>query len=158
MSKFDPSKLVTRYRPMTTAFMPFDNRKYTLTHSDATGELTLTIGREFDAESVNPNLRDEVNAEWIPQLGQYVLCGKVYVGGHEYSENAAKIRYMIFEKEMETALEAIIFGDQAFFQYFPWLLDSPIYVHFESVYPAYNKMLFFGTPRQFLQKSKIANA
>ncbi|MBM7691373.1 hypothetical protein JOC77_000778 [Peribacillus deserti] len=158
MPNFHSKNLITTYMPMTTVFMPADGRKYTLTHSERTGDLFLSIGSEYNAKAVNQSLRDEVLAEWIPQMGQYVLAGKVYVGGNEYSENAAKIRFSIFEREMDQALEAIIYGDQAFFEYFPWLLDCPIYIHFESVYPSCNKMLYFGTPRQFLQKSRMANA
>ncbi|PLT29356.1 staygreen family protein [Peribacillus deserti] len=158
MATFNPKHLITTYMPMTTSFMPADGRKYTLTHSDRTGDLFLSIGAEYNSKAINQSLRDEVIAEWVPQMGQYVLAGKVYVGGNEHSENDAKIRFTIFEQEMDLALEAIIYGDQAFFEYFPWLLDSPIYIHFESVYPICNKMLYFGTPRQFLQKSRIANA
>lgn len=151
MSKFNPSKLSVEYLPPATEFRPVDRRKYTLTHSDATGELFLAIGGYYDLNAIKPKFRDEVFAEWLPQMGQYVLSGKVYISGGEFDEPYSKIRFMIFQKELELALTAIVYGDRCFYSNYPWLLDSPIFVHFESVYPEFSKMLYYGTPRQYLK-------
>jgi hypothetical protein len=150
MSKFNPSKLRVTFFPPATSFKPVDERKYTMTHNDETGELFLTVGYCYDVSAINPTFRDEVLAEWVPQMGQYVLKGKVYVGGEEFDEQYSKIRFMIFQRELTEALTTIVYGDRAFFQNYPWLLDSPIYIHFESVYPLYNQSLYQGTPRQYL--------
>lgn len=150
MSKFNPSNLRVTFLPPVTPFKPVDERKYTMTQSDETGELFLTVGYCFDESCVDPNFRDEVFAEWTPQMGQYVLTGKVYVSGGEFDEQYSKIRFMIFQRELKTALTSIVYGDRAFYQYYPWLLDSPIYIQFESVYPLYHQMLYYGTPRQYL--------
>jgi hypothetical protein len=150
MSVFIPSKLSVTYLAPATPFRPVEGRKYTLTHSDTTGQLFLTIGCEYNYSAVNYSMRDEVLAEWIPQLGEYSLCARVYVSSGEYDENYTKVRFMIFQKELNLALKAMVNGDQALYSNFPWLLDAPIYVHFESIYPQFNQVIFYGTPRNYL--------
>ncbi len=44
----------------------------------------------------------------------------------------------------------MIYGDQTLFTSFPWLLDAPIYIQFESEFPQYNQILYYGRPRDFL--------
>ncbi|MEO2076150.1 MAG: staygreen family protein [Bacillus sp. (in: firmicutes)] len=150
MSVFIPSKLSVTYLAPATPFRPVEGRKYTLTHSDTTGQLFLSIGCNYNYSAINYSMRDEVLAEWVPQLGEFSLCARVYVSGGEYDENYTKVRFMIFQKELNLALKAMINGDQAIYSNFPWLLDAPIYVHFESIYPQYNQVLFYGTPRNYL--------
>ncbi|WP_442600253.1 staygreen family protein [Neobacillus sp. D3-1R] len=150
MSLFIPSKLSVSYLPPATPFRPLDNRKYTLTHSDTTGELFLTIGCQYDKNKINMKLRDEVLAEWLPQTGEFQLWGNVYISGGEFDESYAKVRFMIFQKELELAIKAIVYGDQSFYSCYPWLLDSPIYIRFDSVYPQFQQVLYYGTPRQYL--------
>ncbi|USK46693.1 staygreen family protein [Cytobacillus oceanisediminis] len=150
MSNFNPSKLSVKYLSPATEFRPVDSRKYTLTHSDATGELFLAIGECYDFNAVNPKFRDEAFAEWIPQMGQYVLSGRVYISGGEFDQQYAKIRFLIFQKELDLALTAMVYGDRCFFTNYPWLLDSPIFIYFESVYPEFSKLLYYGTPRKYL--------
>jgi hypothetical protein len=151
MSNFNPAKLTTQYLAPVTAFRPVEGRKYTLTHSDETGELFLSIGNQFNYSAIDPKLRDEVIAEWVPKKGEYILFGRVHVSEGEFDEKYAKVRYLIFNKELPLALSAMIFGDQYFFTNFPWLLDAPIYIHFESNFPQYNHIKRFGTPRYYLQ-------
>lgn len=150
MSNFIPSNLTIAYQPPATAFGPVEGRKYTLTHSDVTGQLFLSIGTEFDYKNTNPKFRDEVLAEWIPKMGEFILWGRVYVSGGEYDEKYAKVRFLIFQKELELALKAMIYGDQTFLTNFPWLLDAPIYIQFESVFSKYNQVFYYGTPRYYL--------
>jgi Staygreen protein len=152
MEIFNPSKLHVTYLPPATAFRPVERRKYTLTHSDETGDIFLSIGHEYDLSKVNVNVRDELAAEWLPQLGQYVLAGKFHISNGDFDYQYAHVRYLIFQKEAERALSALIYGDREFYSHYPWLLDSPIYIYFESVYPEFSKMIYYGTPRQYLQK------
>ncbi|MDP4164043.1 MAG: staygreen family protein [Bacillota bacterium] len=153
MRTFFPSKLKVNLLAPATANRPFEGRKYTLTHSDQTGDLFLSIGTVYNWAVINPSFRDEVIAEWIPQMGEFTLYGKVYISGGEYDEAYARLRFLIFKKELELALKAIIYGDQTFFTFFPWLLDAPIYIQFESVYPEFHQVLFYGTPRYYLTKA-----
>ncbi|WP_423406944.1 staygreen family protein [Heyndrickxia sp. MSNUG] len=150
MSKFKPEKLSVKYIPPATDFEPVDSRKYTLTHSDTTGELYLSIGNIYDYQAINYKMRDEVLAEWITVNGEYLLYGKAYVSNGEFDKNLSRIRYMIFKKEMDLALTGIIYGDRGFYRYYPWLLDVPIYVQFASVYPEFSELVYYGTPRKYL--------
>ncbi|MEL3972225.1 staygreen family protein [Rossellomorea oryzaecorticis] len=152
MSDFNPDKLSVTYLPPASIFNPIDNRKYTLTHSDLTGELYVSIGSQYDLMKINAQMRDEVLGEWRREQGQYTLCGKVYVSGGEFDEKLSKVRFMIFKKELPLALTAIVNGDQGFYTYYPWLLDAPIYIYFESVFDEFNQVIYFGTPRQYLLK------
>lgn len=150
MSKFKPEKLHVKYIAPATSFEPIDRRKYTLTHSDQTGELFLSIGNTYDYQAINYAMRDEVLADWITSNGEYLLYGKVYVSNGEFDKNMARIRYMIFKKELDLALTGIIYGDSSFFTSYPWLLDAPIYIQFASIYPEFNKLEYQGTPRKYL--------
>ncbi|MEW8972212.1 MAG: staygreen family protein, partial [Mesobacillus sp.] len=84
MSKFKPEKLKVTFIPPATAFVLIDGRKYTLTHSDITGELFLSIGNVYDYQAINYEMRDEVLADWITINGEYLLYGKVYISNGEY--------------------------------------------------------------------------
>jgi hypothetical protein len=150
MNLLDPSKLNVVFLPPITEFRAVDQRKYTLAQSKPTGDLLLTVGYQYDHQLINKQYRDEILAEWIPQMGQYVLCGKIFVSDEDYDKQYAQIRYMIFQREAEKTLAAIVYGDRNLYVNYPWLLDSPIYIHFESNYDEYNKILYFGTPRQYL--------
>lgn len=136
--------------PFTTESLPVDGRKYTLTHYDTTGELFLSIGNHYDLPAINLKIRDEVLATWTSQNGQFIFQGKVYVSGGEFDEHSSKQRFMIFQKEMKLALTAIFYGDHRFFSFYPQLLNSSIFIYFESIFPQYNQVLYYGTPRQYL--------
>ncbi|WP_059170659.1 staygreen family protein [Bacillus sp. FJAT-27445] len=149
MATFDPANLAVTYIAPITPFRPLEGRKYTLAHSDMTGKLFLTIGPEFSYSSAN-STKDEVFAEWVQKLGEYSLFARVHVSGGEFDEQHSRVRFMIFKKEMGLALTSIVYGDQVFYKSFPWLLDAPIYVKFESIYPDFDQVLYYGTPRQYL--------
>jgi hypothetical protein len=150
MSLFNPSKLSVTLMPPITPSRPIEGRRYTLTHSDQTGQLFLTIGPNYETTMIDNKLRDEVIAEWLPFNGEYKLFGRVHISSGEYDEKYAKVRFMIFQKELSLAIKAIVYGDQTFYCYFPWLLDAPIYIQFDSIYPAYHQVMYYGTPRQYL--------
>lgn len=66
MTMFDPSKLSVQYSTGAALCYPLLERKYTLTHSDETGQLYVVIGTDWDRTAIDPNFRDEVLAdlEW----------------------------------------------------------------------------------------------
>ncbi|MGJ7909461.1 staygreen family protein [Neobacillus sp. LXY-1] len=148
--EFNPNKLKIKTMPYTSNLIPIQGRKYTLTHSDRTGELYLSIGFQYDMSTINKNIRDEFLAEIILQNNQYFLQGKVYVSGGEFNEQTAKKRYIIFQRELRLAITAIIYGDWGFFFQNPHLLDANIMIHFESDYPSFNQILCYGTPRHYI--------
>ena len=155
MSVFDPQKLSVNLIPPATFVHPVEGRKYTLTHSDLTGELFLDIGNVYNEEAINQKMRDEVLAEWIKdEQSRFKLVGKAYVDGGEFGEILAAIRFNVFKKEMGTALKGIVYGDLLFYESYPPLLDAPIFVYFQSTYPQYQQVFFYGTPRDYLKPKK----
>jgi len=153
MSSFNPQKLSVNLIPPASSNQPLDGRKYTLTHSDLTGELFLNIGYVYNYNAIDPKMRDEVLAEWQRDKHSYFfLIGKVHVDEGEFSEEKAGLRFNIFIKEMPTALKGIVYGDLSFFANYPSLLYAPIYILFHSAYPKYRQILYFGTPIQLLHE------
>lgn len=153
MALFDPRKLSVKIITPANTFYPVEGRKYTLTHSDITAELFLDIGYVFNYQAINPKMRDEVLAEWEKDdRGNHYLTGKAYVDNGEFSKEEADTRFHIFKKEMSTALKGIVYGDLPFYSNYPVLLDAPIFIHYESSYPAFRQTLYYGTPRNYLQQ------
>lgn len=143
MNKFNPDKLSVEYRRGVYPSGPIISRKYTLTHSDITGELFLTIAPDCAFDKINLN-RDEVLGEWNEESGNYIFNAQVLVDG-SYGPIRAGMRNRIFIEELPLALEAIHYGDRSFFQAHPLLNNSPIYVYFKSSYPVYNRTEYWGT-------------
>lgn len=151
MSQFNPSKLSVTYVPPASSTEPVHGRKYTLTHSDITGDLFLTIGYSYDLTAIDANMHDEVLVEWMIAPQQIpALFGVVLVSDGQFIEEVAKLRFTIFKEEMTTALQGIVNGDQTFFSTYPLLQNAPIYIYFQSNYPAYRGLYYFGTPKQYL--------
>ncbi|WP_349407915.1 staygreen family protein [Pseudalkalibacillus sp. SCS-8] len=151
MSTFDPQKLSTTFLPPVNPFWPRVGRKYTLTHSDITGELFLTVGCVYDYESIDQKMRDEVLAEWLrDRQGRYYLSGEVYVDGGEFSKEVAEMRFKIFQREMGTALKGMLYGDKSFLSNYPYLLDAPISITFKTTFPSFSRTLSFGTLRDYI--------
>ena len=78
MFKFNPKKLKVIYRDEVDRNKLEIPRKYTLTHSDRTGNLFLTIGKTYDYKSIDYNIRDEVLAFW-EKSDKYYLKVKLEV-------------------------------------------------------------------------------
>lgn len=123
-------------------------RYYTLTHSDITGDLFLSIGSYYDTKQTSKLytrlMRDEVLAELGEASGQLVLNVHCHVSGGLII-GRAKWRYGIFCSELSLALEAIRYGDNAFFEQNPRLDQTPVLVHFKSTSNRYNKIENWGT-------------
>ena len=127
----------------TSETEPIIPRKYTLTHSDITGELFLTIAAKYDYDKIT-DMRDEVLAEWSMVNDEYALMVNVMVD-NEKNPVMSAIRNDIFVKELPLALEAIVYGDRELLKSNPYLYKAPIYVKFNSVYPMFNRLELWGT-------------
>ena len=134
MSHLDPDMLHVTFPSGATASGPLTPRRYTLTHSDATGELFLTIGQEYDRVQIagwyTRLMRDEVLAEW--QAGEppvlHVHChvsGGLVVG-------MAGWRRSIFRQHMPMVLQAFRLGDQGLLAAYPQAARAEIRVHFHA--------------------------
>ena len=147
MKRLNPDKLNVEFRPGVTMTEPLVGRRYTLTHSDITAELFLTIGLQFAYDKVN-SMRDEVLAEWRSHCGKPFLYAYVYVDG-QFGSSMSAVRNAIFRRELPLALEAIRYGDRAFFNAYPGLDSAPIWIYFDSTNPEYNRFEFWGTPNDY---------
>jgi hypothetical protein len=140
-------KLRVSYIGEATAERPVSPRCYTLTHSDLTGDLFLSIGTGFDKQAVSGwytrLMRDEVLAEYRfegqkPEL--HVFC---HVSGGLVFGPAAW-RYRIFKYHLPGVLEAFRYGDSAFIQANPHFDQAHIRVYFKSHRPRFNRVEDWG--------------
>lgn len=122
---------------------PMIPRRYTLTHSDQTGELFLTIGSIYAKDKITAN-RDEVIGEWLKTDDEYVFHVYLPIDGSGEFKNPAK-RNEIFRRELPLALEAIRYGDSQFFRTHPELDDVNIIIYFMSTYCQYHRIENWGT-------------
>ncbi|WFD11658.1 staygreen family protein [Tepidibacter hydrothermalis] len=148
MSNFDKSKLHVTFMDGVNKVSPIIPRKYTLTHSDETGELFLDIGKDYNYKAIT-SFRDEVLGKWINFNNMYYLQLYAYISGGEFDFKRSAIRYNIFQKELPLALTAIINGDKTFYKAHPYLYNSPIFIKFNSIYPAFNKVEYFGRVKDY---------
>lgn len=144
MAKLNPEKLFVEFSPGVTRTDPIMGRKYTLTHSDTTGDLFLTVGLIYASEKITA-MRDEVLGQWKIYYNQYACYIYLYVDGQSGGAPAAAIRDRIFRQELPLALEAIKYGDRDFFYAHPILNNAPIIIYFFSSFPQYNKVENWGT-------------
>ena len=143
MERLDPQKLYVEFRPGVTTTEPILGRKYTLTHSDITAELFLTIGLQFAYDKIT-SMRDEVLGEWRNSNSGLFLYIYVYIG--DFGTVMNSIRNTIFRRELPLALEAIVYGDNEFFVAHPQLNYAPIWIYFDSIDPSYKRFEYLGTP------------
>ncbi|MFW9950386.1 MAG: staygreen family protein [Candidatus Thorarchaeota archaeon] len=144
---FNPDKLHIECRESCRAKEGFLPRKYTLTHSDSTGDLFLTIDCEYDKNQISKLytrfMRDEVLAQWEEHEGKLELHIYLHVSGG-FIFGWAQMRYKIFKFHMPLVLKAIIYGDKQLFELYPNLNKSEIIVHFNSKNKKYHKMQNYG--------------
>jgi len=147
LKRLNPDKLNVELRYGITATQPVFGRKYTLTHSDITAELFLTIGLQFAYDKIG-DLRDEVLAEWRSNNGFPFLYVYVYVDG-QFGREAAAQRNAILRRELPLALEAIRYGDGRLFDAWPDLDNAPVWIYFDSTSPEYNRFENWGLMKDF---------
>jgi hypothetical protein len=149
MSDLQPEKLHVTFQqgtdPRPAQFsLP---RRYTLTHSDRTGDLFLTIGADYDRKQIaglyTRLMRDEILAEWAQNgqgLGMNIYC---HVSGG-FAFGTARWRNGILLHHMRTVIEALCYGDHELISRHPALEDAKVQVHFESNQPRYNRVEDWG--------------
>lgn len=152
MSHLDPRKLHVEYLKGVTPAEPILPRTYTLTHSDTTGELFLTIAPRYNQPQVSGwytrLMRDEVLAEWQEDEDGPALHVHCHVSGGLIL-GTARWRYEIFRRELPLVLEAFRFGDRQLFEAQPALDEAPIRVHFAASQRRYRRTERWGTPADF---------
>lgn len=152
MSRLDPRKLHVRFDGQAEPEGPLQPRRYTLTHSDSTGELFLTIGADYDSAQVSGwytrMMRDEVLAEWQREPWGPALHVYCHVSGGLHF-GSAEMRDGIFRRELPLVLEAMRYGDDILYIEHPELDAAPIYVHFRSHVSRFNRREPWGKPADF---------
>ncbi|MBN1318691.1 MAG: staygreen family protein [Anaerolineales bacterium] len=152
MNRLNPNKLHVRYLPGVETSGPLTPRRYTLTHSDATGDLFLSIGPDYDREAISGwytrLMRDEVLAEWQKTGLDHSLHLYCHVSGG-IAFGPAGWRYRIFQRELPLVLEALRYGDDALYAAFPNLDRAPIWVHFRSIRRLYRRNERWGAPGEY---------
>ena len=142
MRKLNPQKVFVQYRGIMMPYEPVIGRKYTITHSDTTAELFTFVDEKYAEDQVT-KMRDEVRVAWEPDRKGLVLIGSVLVDGKGIIGNAYT-RNNIFYNEMPTALQALRRADRFLFDKEPYLDNTPVFIHFISSNPIYNKTYDFG--------------
>jgi hypothetical protein len=147
----NPKKLHVRFDSVTPDALVLP-RRYTLTHSDRTGDLYLTIGSDFDREQISGCytrlMRDEVLAELKKEQDRFFLHVYCHVCGGFVFGNAS-FREWIFRREMPLVLEAIRYGDRELFAKDPTLDQAEILVHFQRPKAEDSKTQQLGRPSDY---------
>lgn len=152
---FNPEKLTLRYLPGASGgatALPQMAQRYTLTHNDLTGRLTLTIGPDYNREQLEGwytrILRDEVLAEWQPPppgaLAAPSLHVYCHVSGEEGWPAPPSLRSFIFQREMTLVLDSIAYAERALLEADPALAAAPVVVHLISDMAALNRTVQWG--------------
>lgn len=131
---FDPSRLHVTFGEGTRPDGPIVPRRYTLTHSDRTGDLFLTIGPDYDRRALRSLqvrlMRDEVLGEWVltdegARLDLHMMAqGGLPVFG------AAATRLRIFRGYRTLVLAALRHGDRELAVPHPELHEAPVIARF----------------------------
>ena len=152
MKRLNPEKLHVAYLTGASRDGPLSPRRYTLTHSDVTGQLFLSIGREYDGKRLSHwytrLMRDEVQAEWQMENGEPSLMVHCHVSGGVVF-GWAGMRNGIFHRELPLALEGIRFGDQSFVEAHPALDMASVSVRFHATQERYNVEENWGQLRDY---------
>ncbi len=152
MPELKPEKVHVQFAAGVTPEGPLVPRCYTLTHSDKTGDMFLTVAPQVDQQQCagwyTRFMRDEVLGEWQesadgPALHIFChVCGGVVFGN-------AGLRDWIFRHELPYSLQVLRFGDAALFQARPELDSAPVWLHFESDNARYRKFERWGVPADY---------
>jgi hypothetical protein len=132
---FDPSRLQVRFAPGTRPDDPLIPRRYTLTHSDWSGRLFLSIGADYERRalrSLQVRLeRDEVLGEWVPDPdeGPRLDLHMAAQGGLPLFGSAAA-RCRIFRSYRPLVLEALRYGDRGLATAHPEVADAAVVARF----------------------------
>ena len=152
MSRLNPAKLHVHWSQGVTPQGPISPRRYTLTHSDATGDLFLTIGADYDRRQVGGLytrlMRDEVLAEWVAGAAGPALHVFCHVSGGLVFGGAA-MRDAIFRRELPLVFEAFRYGDRTLFAAHPELDRTAVIVHFRSHLARFSRVETWGVPADY---------
>ena len=141
MKRLNPEKLQVAYLTGATPQKLILSRYYTLTHSDRTGKLFLSIGNQYNTNQISKLytklMRDEVLAELTDEGDRPIFKVHCHVSGG-FIIGTARWRYNIFHSELPLVLEAIRYGDRTLFEQNPQLDNTPVFIYFQSTNNRFN--------------------
>ena len=147
-----PEKLHVKFMPGATPEGPVTPRRYTLTHSDRTGDLFLSIGSAYNRSQISGwytrFLRDEVLAEWVEERDGLALHVHCHVSGGLVLGTAGW-RNGIFRYHLPMVLEAFRCGDEVLYEVRPELDRASIMVHFHATQRRFNRIERWGRPADY---------
>ena len=142
MKHLNPERLHTRWESGAQKDRPLSPRRYTLTHSDFTGEPFLTIGSSYNQKQISGLytrfMRDEVLGSWEQEDHELTLQVHCHVSGGLVF-GSASFRDAIFRRHMPLVLEAFRYGDRGLWEANPHLDLAPIIVNFIAKQARYNQ-------------------
>ena len=132
-----------------TDIEPIRFRRYTLSYSDDTQNLYLTIALYFDMLGLGVTSMDKVYGQWAWVIGDtYDLNLFIFIGNYPY--DIARRRYETFRKLLPLSITAIVNGDRKFLEYNQNLMDSNIIVRFISSHAEFNRAISYNSVEDFL--------
>ncbi len=147
MLELNQEKIHVKSKPELEKKESFIPRMYSLTHSDITGDLFLTVDMEYEEEELSnfytKIMRDEVLAQWQINNGVDEFHIYVHVSGG-FVIRWAGMRDRILRHYLPHTIRVMRYGDAQLFDTFPFLDDAPIFVHFKSNKKKYNKVEKYG--------------
>ncbi len=147
MKELNPRKLHVTFQGAASANDLSLYRRYTLTHSDFTGDLFLTIGPDFSWKQISGLytrlMRDEVLAELKHDEAGTVLHVYCHVSGGLVF-GSARWRFDIFHHHLRMVLEALRYGDRELVSSHPEINRSAVVVHFASNHKGYDCLENWG--------------
>ena len=154
MSSLNPKQLHVEFIDGVNETGPVTPRVYTLTHSDVTGELFLSIGKEINYPQIaglyTRLMRDEVLAKWelSEPITLHIFCH--VSGGLVFG--TAGMRDNIFRYHMPFVLEAFSYGYRIILHEHPELANGRVIVHFVAKQRRYDRDEDWGILEEYHNK------
>ncbi len=131
---FDSAKLHVTFAEGTQPDGPLSPRRYTLTHSDLTGDLFLTVGPDYDQRALRALQvrleRDEVLGEWVIEEEGPRLELRMAAQGGLPVFGTPGMRCSIFRRYRPLVIAAIHYGDRSLTEARPELDDASVVAGF----------------------------
>jgi len=129
-------------------------RKYTSIHNDDTREVFISIGHEYNKLLLDTdeakNVQSQVIGYWKLNDDKYEIHLRVLVSTEQNPQS--EIRNKIFCEELGYVLEGIAYAEIPLLNRNPRLGNTPIYIHFKSMDPKYNRTEYWHKLAYWLPK------
>lgn len=158
MNHLNPDLLSLHILPGLAPVSVTSPRRYTITHAPTSGEISLSIGPEYDQLKLN---------SWVNRLTQLAVVANWHYGAEGWALHVhcqvsgnlalgfAARRDRYFRNWLPLALQAIRAGDRQLFQALPQLDQASILVQFHARQSNYNRLERWGYISDYRQQQSI---